>query len=189
MASSSRDRISVDLRGLKAALIVRAQGKGVSPSDFVRSVLTTAVGSGCAESARDAAPTKAADERIRISLRMPRGDADALKRVAQSAGLTGGDLVSALVSRSPAIGTVEGPRALVAALTQSCDELAVLSRSLRHLTALLREGSIRAAQEYRAMLDGVDADIRAHLAVSSSVVAQLRPFIRNQRRCDPPPPT
>ena len=39
MAPSSRDRISVDLRGLKAALIERARAQGASPSDFVRTAL------------------------------------------------------------------------------------------------------------------------------------------------------
>lgn len=34
--SSSRDRISVDLRGLKAALLAQARAKGVTPSDFIR---------------------------------------------------------------------------------------------------------------------------------------------------------
>ena len=36
MAPSSRDRISVDLHGLKAALFERAQALGVSPSGLVR---------------------------------------------------------------------------------------------------------------------------------------------------------
>ena len=44
MAPSSRDRISVDLHGLKAALFERAQALGVSPSDLVRTTLADALG-------------------------------------------------------------------------------------------------------------------------------------------------
>ena len=44
MAPSSRDRISVDLHGLKAALFERAQSLGVSPSGLVRTTLAEALG-------------------------------------------------------------------------------------------------------------------------------------------------
>ena len=44
MGPSSRDRLSVDLHGLKAALLDRAQGLGVTPSGFVRSTLAEALG-------------------------------------------------------------------------------------------------------------------------------------------------
>jgi hypothetical protein len=44
MAPSSRDRISVDLRGLKATLFQRAQALGVSPSGLVRTTLAEALG-------------------------------------------------------------------------------------------------------------------------------------------------
>ena len=44
MTPSSRDRISVDLHGLKAALFERAQALGVSPSGLVRTTLAEALG-------------------------------------------------------------------------------------------------------------------------------------------------
>ena len=44
MPASSRDRISVDLHGLKAALFDQARVRGVSPSDFVRNALIDALG-------------------------------------------------------------------------------------------------------------------------------------------------
>ena len=43
MAPSSRDRISVDLHGLKAVLFERAQALGVSPSGLVRTILASAL--------------------------------------------------------------------------------------------------------------------------------------------------
>jgi hypothetical protein len=44
MRPSSRDRISVDLHGLKVALLDRAQALGVSPSGLVRTTLAEALG-------------------------------------------------------------------------------------------------------------------------------------------------
>jgi hypothetical protein len=43
MTPSSRDRISVDLRGLRAALFEQARARGISPSDLVRAALATAI--------------------------------------------------------------------------------------------------------------------------------------------------
>jgi hypothetical protein len=187
MASSSRDRISVDLRGLKAALVARAREQGVSPSEFVRSSVAAALGPTGAQLATGTAPATDAGKRVRLSLRMQRDDAEAVRRTAHSARLSAGDLVAALVNKVPALGAGDGPHAQVSALTQSCDELAVLSRSLRNLATLLREGSTRAAQEYRQMLDALGGDVRAHLASASSVVAEMRPFTRIRQRHDSPP--
>ena len=50
-----------------------------------------------------------------------------------------------------------------------------LSRNLHRLTSLLRQGSVRAAQEYREMLDTVADDVREHLTLASAALADLRP--------------
>jgi hypothetical protein len=43
MAPYSRDRLSVDLHGLKAALVERARLAGTSPSGWVRTTLAEAL--------------------------------------------------------------------------------------------------------------------------------------------------
>jgi hypothetical protein len=45
VSASSRDRITVDMRGLKGALEARARQVGMAPSEFVRTTLADAVGS------------------------------------------------------------------------------------------------------------------------------------------------
>ena len=62
----------------------------------------------------------------------------------------------------------------IAALTQSNAELATLSRNIAHLTALLRQGEVRAAQEYRQMLDTLATDIRQHLKLAAQLLAAER---------------
>ena len=61
------------------------------------------------------------------------------------------------------------------ALTASSAELSTLTRNIHHLSALLRQGEVRAAQEYRRMLDTLGDDVRAHLHLAGSVLADLRP--------------
>ncbi len=63
----------------------------------------------------------------------------------------------------------------VAALIASSAELSTLSRDIHHLTSLLRQGNVRAAQEYRERLDTLAGDVRSHLSLAAGVLAELRP--------------
>ena len=184
MAPSSRDRISVDLRGLKATLLARSAEQGVLPSAFVRGALEAALNATVTRS--PAAPHggrgERTDNRVRLSLRMHPEDRDALLRAAQDAGLFVGDYIAALVHKAPVLASSANPAAHRSMLTASCAELASLSRNLHQLTALLRQGSGRAATEYRETLDSIDADVHTHLALATSVVAELQPLVRSTRQ-------
>jgi hypothetical protein len=106
---------------------------------------------------------------------MSRADAQALLAAAQRAGLNPGAFVAGLVAGIPAItgGTRRSDH--VAALVASSAELATLSRSLFHLSQLIRQGNVEAARPYRDLLDTLSAEIRAHLAKSGAVLADLQP--------------
>jgi hypothetical protein len=185
MALASRDRISVDLRGLKVALLERARARGSSPSEFVRMLLADALGGASAEGSEalrfGVAPGPIV-ARTRLSLRMHRDDAHSLIAAARSAEMPLGSFVAGLLAGIPALHDGASPRQCTPALVASNAELATLSRNLHHLTSLLRHGSVRAAQEYRSMLETLDADVRNHLALASDVLAQLQPT----RRLVPP---
>jgi hypothetical protein len=177
MAPSSRDRISVDLCGLKAALIERARADGASPSDFVRWVLAHALNepqtprTTCEMSRSD---FSSSERRVRLSLRLSRQDKRAIIFAADRAGLSIGVYVASLAAGVPAVanGTVIADS--VAALVASNATIASLSRNLHHLTSLLGQSSIRAAQEYRETLDSVAGDVCRHLAFASIVLVDLR---------------
>lgn len=181
MASASRERISVDLGGLKAALAARARARGMLPSAFIREALAAALGQGAVAEPPHGVGEPLATDTVRLSLRLPRQARDALLSAAQTSGLSTGDFVAALLVQAPALSDGGGAKSRLATLTASCAELATLSRNLHHLTTLLRQGSGRAAQEYRAMLDEIGADVRTHLALASSVAAELQPLVRARR--------
>jgi hypothetical protein len=178
VAFSSRDRISVDLRGLKAALIERARVHGASPSDFVRFVLADALKQPQSSFMRPTPQSgfSSSDGRVRLSLRLSSQDKRAIVFAADRAGLSIGAYVADLAAGIPAVanGTVLADS--LAALVASNATMAALSRNLHHLTSLLGHGSIRAAQEYRETLDGVAGEVRRHLAFASAVLADLRPL-------------
>ncbi|MFM2058243.1 MAG: hypothetical protein RLY71_2628 [Pseudomonadota bacterium] len=178
MVSTKRDRISVDLRGLKAALVERASRSRCSPSDVVRTALARELGlddpGAHTAQAHVARPDDA--DRVRVSLRLARHDAAALALAASNAGLPLGTFVVNLVAGVPLVGQ-GGKRAdHLAALVASSAELSTLSRNVHHLTSLLRQGSVRAAQEYADMLDHIEVDVRRHLLLASNVLADMRPL-------------
>ena len=177
MAPSSRDRISVDLHGLKAVLFEQARARGVSPSELVRNALANAFGRAEATDVDriEASVDSSIDDRVRLSLRMRRADAGATLAAARRAGLTAGAFVAGLVADVPVLSAGSGRAEYIAALIASSGALSTLSRDIRHLTRLLREGNVRAALEYRDMLGTLDGDVRRHLMLASGVLADLRP--------------
>ena len=177
MTPSSRDRISVDLRGLRAVLFKQARARGISPSDLVRAALATALDQSAPSITARSAPgtVESSEDRVRLSLRMSRSDALATIRAARAAGLSPGAYVAGLIAGVPVLTSGAARTDHLASLIASSAELSTLSRNLHRLTDLLRQGSVRAAQEYRDMLDTVADDVRDHLTLASAVLADLRP--------------
>jgi hypothetical protein len=176
MAPSSRDRISVDLRGLKAALYQRAKLLGTSPSDVVRGALAVTLSLEPEEGAsRWPPPAGKAAGRVRMSLRMTAGQAKALSDAARNARQSTAAYLCDLADGVPvAVGGADRPQ-YVSALLASNAELAALSRNLNHLGGLLHKGQGTPARVYRAMLDTLVADVWAHLALASRVLVELQP--------------
>jgi len=177
MAPSSRDRISVDMHGLRAALFERAQSLGVSPSGLVRTTLAEAVGR-CEPVSVERSMARhhpCSGDRVRLCLRMSRAQAKATLDGARRAGLNPGDYVGSLIAGVPVLSGASSRTDHLAALIASSAELSTFSRNLHHLTQLLRQGAFRPAQEYRPMLDSLGADVRRHLALAAGVLADLRP--------------
>ena len=165
MAPSSRDRLSVDLHGLKAALVERARLAGTSPSGWVRATLAEALG-GSAEPVSEARPPRlqARDaSRVRLTLRMSRADASAVLAAARLAGQPPGDFVVDMLAGQPGPMPASDRAETVGALIAACAELSTFSRNLSHLVSLLRQGAYRPADEYRPMLTTLSIDVREHL--------------------------
>jgi len=181
--SNVRDLLTVDLRGLKPALVELASARGMSVSMLVRGLLVDA---GFGDEAIRASTSRAAHragDRVRISLRVSREEAENIHKRADLAGLPIGTYMLELLHGTGTPATSADRIAFVAALTRSNAELSTMSRNIAHLTTLLRQGAVRAAQEYRVTLDALDGDVRAHLALAARVLVDpsLRPHPTHRR--------
>ncbi|ART52275.1 hypothetical protein CBP34_12295 [Acidovorax carolinensis] len=177
METSSRDRISVDVHGLKAVLTERAQAYGCSPSQLVRKALTDALCQPADVAAGELAKVRATSSvaRVRLCLRMRPEDAAATLQAAHRAGMTTGDYLAGLVAGVPALLEGGGHAETVALLTTATAELATLSRNLYQVNSMLRRGEAELPLPYRSMLDALARDVRQHLDLASIALADLQP--------------
>ena len=132
----------------------------------------------------DSPPTPKA--RIRLSLRMSGDDRRVILAAARQARLTPGAFVVGLVAGVPVLTSGSSRGDHLAALVASNAEMATLVRNVGHLTNLFRQGSSRAAHEYRVMLDGVAREVRKHIQHVSAVLADLRPGRASTPATGPP---
>ena len=181
MAPSSRDRLSVDLHGLKAALFERAQALGVSPSGLVRTTLAEALGQAGNVNLERASPPqlRGSGDRVRLCLRMSREQVRLTLEASRRAGLRTGDYIGGLVTNVPVLSAGGSRAEHIAALRSSSAELSTLSRNIHRLTALLRQANVELARPYREMLDTLAGDVRRHLALAARVLADLQPRSRS----------
>jgi len=170
-ASHGRELLVVDLRGMKAALLMEARARGVTVSWLVRDALAKQQVGGSHEGSPSAATPCSTAKSVRVSLRLSGEAAELLSSSAAKAGLPLGAFVVELLRSASKVPSAVERAALVGALARSNAELSTLSRYVSHLTSLLRQGSVDAARVYRQMLDTLDADVRAHLKLAAEVRA------------------
>mgnify|MGYP003396716168 FL=1 len=175
METQSRERISVDLQGLKPALLARSQAQGVSPSELVRKALEQALGVPieAGEGVDLRPPPKRSGGRARLCLRMERDGAMAVVAAAKRAGMSPGDYVAGLVAGVPVLLNGGSRSAHIEALTASSFHLSSLSRDIRALTRLLTQANVEQARVYRNMLDALEGDVRRHLVLAAGALAAL----------------
>lgn len=182
MNTPTHEFVTVDMRGLKAALVVRAQSERVSVSVLVRGAVARDLGlADVAERHRTSGPAGATSSgaSVKLSIRMTSEEAEQLAAGARAAGLSRGAYLAGLIADVPVLSAGASRTDHLATLIASSAELSTLSRNIHHLTSLLREGAVRPALEYRGMLDTLAGDVRGHLTLASSVLADLRPRSRS----------
>lgn len=178
MNTISHDFVTVDMRGLKAALVARAQADRVNVSVLVRGAVARELGvteSQETDQVADSSIAASASTTVKLSIRFTLAEAAQLAAGAHTAGLSRGAYLAGLIGGVAALSGGASRTDHLAALNASSAELSTLSRDIRHLISLLRQGNVRAAQEYRERLDTLAGDIRRHLSLACGVLADLRP--------------
>ena len=175
MSSLRRELFTVDLRGLRTALAVRAAAEGMTESDVVRSALAAALGT---VRARPSPPTEApcrqpTATQVKLSVRLARPAAQLLDQNARAAGLSRGAYLARLIRSAPPVMSSADRAEACRALNNSSEGLALLSRDINRLTPFLRRDSLEAARIYMARQETQEKLVRAHLALAAGVLADL----------------
>jgi hypothetical protein len=167
--------VSVDMRGLKAPLVACARAQRVSVSVLVRTAVAGHLGLAQGEPSPEAAAPASTATSIKLSIRMTTVEAAQLTAGARTAGLSRGAYLSGLVANVPVLAAGGSRPDHIAALVASSAELSTLTRNLHQLTTLLRQGQVQPALRYRALLDTLAGDVRAHLVLAARTLANLQP--------------
>jgi len=174
MAGASRDRVTIDLRGIGGAVRAADAERGMSVARLARDALVGGLDPSNPVATAQGSDRQTPDRSIaKLMLRLPRPHAEALILNAGSLGLSYGEYVARLVAGSPLPQPAQERRADRLALLASTDQLAALSSDLNALVALLRQGNVAQAQAYRHRLEGADAEIHHHLDRASALIAGL----------------
>lgn len=184
MNTTAHEFVTVEMRGLKAALVARARAERVSVSVLVRSAVARELGlaaDGEASRLDVLSAGSASAASVKLSIRMSAEEARQLAAGARAAGLSRGAYLAGLIANVPALSAGGGRPEHISALMVSCAELSTLSRNVHRLTALLRQANVEPARPYREMLDTLAGDVRRHLELAASVLADLQPQSRNAR--------
>ena len=163
--------VTVDMRGLKAALVAHAREQRVSVSVVVRDALTKTLALEAGVSSRAAPPFAGT---VKLSIRLTADEAERLAKGAKAARLSRGAFLAGLVDGVRVLSS-GGRTDHLSALIASNAELSTLSRNVRHLATLLGRSEMRAAQQYRSMLDGLTGDVEKHLQLVGDALKQMRP--------------
>ena len=175
MSTVPHEFVTVDMRGLKAVLVTRARERRESVSVVVRAAVAKALQADSDASGRPAALSLASvSSTVKISIRLTIDEAARLDGGARAAGLSRGAFLSGLIDGVSVLAS-GGRTDHLAALIASNAELSTLARNVRHLATLLGRSEMRAAQQYRSMLDTLAGDVDRHLKLAGETLTRMRP--------------
>lgn len=174
MAGASRDRVTIDLRGIGDAVRAAALRHGLTVSQLARRSLVVSL-----DETSAAVPTQGSDGQTpgrsvaKLMLRMPQGHAETLILNAAALGLSYGEYVALLVEGSRLPQPTIEREADRAALLASNDQLATLSADLNALVRFVGQGSGEKAEKYRQRFETADAELRRHLDRASTFIGHM----------------
>jgi hypothetical protein len=177
MKSHPRDFVTVDMRGLKAALEARAIESGRSVSDLVRTAVGIWLGEApCTPSHRLDQVASSVPSTVKLTIRFSGAAAAMLDARAQEAGVSRGALIGGLLSEVPVMVQASvRPADVVSALIASNAQVSTLARQVAQLCIVLERGDGQAARAYRMKLAGMVEEVRAHLRLTAQALDVLRP--------------
>ena len=180
MGHPQRDRVTIDLRGLREPLQARALVNQITPAALVRQAVLAYLTPKSGDQDPDQKPlTMVRDKQlVKVTLRLPSGHVALMSYQARRADVSQSIYVTALIEGAP---SPTNHTQTVAALRASSDKLAVISTDLSAFLRVMytvKPGAQQELERYRAGIKTLNQDIRQHLTVAAQLVAELRPTRR-----------
>jgi hypothetical protein len=174
-AAAMRDRVTVDLRGIRPQLQAQAAKRQMTAAALVRHAVTAMLDD-TPSHAGESEPIDAMSgtQLVKVTLRLPVAHAFLLARRARAVDVSQGSYVARLIEGTPARPRAPDHTQAVAALTVSTDRLAALSADLNAFMRLLGRSPRSKLEPYRASIRSLANDVRVHLATAAALVAALR---------------
>ena len=174
-AAAVRDRVTVDLRGIRPQLLAQAAKRQMTAAALVRHAVTAILH----DAPSDAGEIESIDgvsgtQVVKVTLRLPVAHAVLLASRARRADVSQGSYVARLIDGTPAQPRAPDHTKAVAALMASTDRLAALSADLNAFIRLLGRTPRSELEPYRASIWSLAGDVNVHLASAAALVAALR---------------
>jgi hypothetical protein len=171
MASDSRDRVTIDLRGIGPSVRAAASARRLRVAAYARLALAQASNQ-AANRLPPASPIERANAVIKVTLRLDPLDAELLLLGAAHVGLSYGAFVAHLLRGTPLPASLADRTKDRDALIVSSDHLATLSADLASLIPMLKRFEGEGAVRYGAAAEALRAEVRQRLKLASRVVSR-----------------
>ena len=172
----TRDRVTVDLRGLAPAVKAHASARNMTLAAFARAAMVDALKQAEVDPFHLLSGGGPEDgQPVKLTLSLPLRQASWLVEHARAAGLSYGTYLASVIDGTPAPG---GLGDAVRALTASTAQLAALSTDLNDFMRLLRHGKSAEAEKYRQRVMLLVDEVRQHMRLDAALSAEVRAAIR-----------
>ena len=181
MARDPRERVTIDLRGLGAAVQLRAAAERTTVAALARRAIAVMLDASAPQAELFSAVAAAAPRvppdglPVKVTVRMSAAHAVTLATRAHSADVSQGAYVAGLLDNAPPPPQPPNHHEAIGALLTSTDQLAVLSADLNAFMRLLGRGNPAALEPYRASVMSLNKDVQDHLAAASRLMSELKP--------------
>jgi hypothetical protein len=168
VAVDSRDRVTVDLRGLGPAVKAQAAARGLTLAAFARAAIVEAL-------PRDPFEPSAVrpddGQPVKLTLTLPLRQASWLVERARASGVSYGAYLASVIDGEPFPG---GLADAVSALMASTDQLASVSTDFTAFLGLIQQGRSAEAERYREAVVWYFGEVRKHMKLTAALAAEVR---------------
>lgn len=170
-----RNRVTIDLRGIRPQLRTQAARRQMTVAALVRrAVLAMLDDSPCDAGGSEPMDSANGTQVVKVTLRMSVCHAVVLASRARVADVSQGTYVAGLIDGTPVPPRALDHRQAVATLLASTDRIAALGADLNAFMRLLGRAPRSALEPYRASLGALADEVRAHLTSAAALVTALQ---------------